>query len=113
MYDTPDLEDTKAMLLRFLSDVKNLDITSTPNYYFCVMVYTHLKTLGNCFADHIVANISVDFSGLGVDYEPHQQFLNEAAKSTAIILNNIWCNGLMIGEEYALTSIKAYSVHIK
>ena len=104
----------KDVLLDTLLDtfklLQSFDVSRTPTYYFTKELYKNLLSLGNSCAKQIVENVVIDFSGLGIDYEPNKEYLEELASVAAVSINRIWICGQEISEGYAIKLIKSVSI---
>lgn len=64
-------------------------------------------------ANKIASNLPVDISGLGMNYEDHQEFLDKLAYIAAPILFKIWLACEKISEAYAINVIKEIKITMR
>lgn len=107
-----NIEQMKLMILDVFKQSQSIDARKTPTFYFTKKLYTNLLSIGNVYTKEIVENIVVDLSGLGTDYEVHQEYLDELASVVASSLNQIWITGQEISEGYAIKLMRGVSIKI-
>jgi len=107
-----NIESIKEMLIETFRSAQELDLEKTPTYYFTKELVNQLKSLGYRDAVKIVSGITIDLSGLGPDYNPHQEYLDKLSYVVAATINKVMVLGRKIGEEYAIKLVQQTKIWI-
>lgn len=121
-----DLEQMKEFMIEAFRKFEEVDPEKSPNLYFTKELQKHLDVLERearntglvsvrafSIANKIVSNLPVDISGLGMNYEDHQEFLDKLAYIAAPILFKIWLACEKISEAYAINVIKEIKITMR
>lgn len=95
-----DIENTKQRVLDMVGDIVEIDFTKTPSFFFLGRLREEMKERGlHDWTDTALGGIDVDFSALGIDYGPHEEWLSEMAKVYVKVVEKLITTFQTFGED--------------
>jgi hypothetical protein len=110
------LDNVKEMLLDMFEKGSTIDYKMVPAHYFLTSLknelwnYFGVDDQPNPRCDNIVDNLSVNFNGLGLSYEPHKEFLDKLVVAVAKMIVKMVKD---VGVQDALRYSKDFKIEIE
>lgn len=110
------MENQKTELIKFVKSLLDKDLNKLPGIYFASEL--KIRLIGHGMspkdADSVVCALDIDLSGLGLDYEKHQYWLDQMIEHTCTLMLKIWkvCEE-KVGKEFALKTLQRYNIELK
>jgi hypothetical protein len=107
------IETLKGRMLEILEQVADYDAEKTPSYYFLMRFKAALQVEAaevvpdpGLFAADVLSRVKVNFMGLGLSAEGHEDFLKTLAESYAkIVVKTYKATHIPFGHECALNLV--------
>lgn len=114
MYD--NTEEMKEAVLGALGELAKMDITKTPGWYLLLRVRDEMEKRGYPSQEvkEMCSHLDIEVPALGMDYRPHQEFLDEVAvRLGTAIFKMYYAAQQEFGREYAMKVLRQVSVTMK
>jgi hypothetical protein len=116
MYNSEELKEAKEAILEALGELEKMNITETPGWYFLLRVRDEMEKRGYPSQEvkEMCSHLEIEFPALGMDYRPHQEFLDEAAFRLGTAIQNLYhAARLEFGKEYAMKVLRQVSIKMR
>lgn len=110
------IEEMKAWMLEFWDEkVGNIDFSNTPEFYFRREILNRLvqdHKFSREVANEIAGTITVEVPALGLDYRPHQEFLDALAKKVANVAQKLWGQASDFGPKFTTRMLENITIKL-
>lgn len=112
-----NIEEMKAWFLdHWDENIKDIDFSHVPEFYFRRQVLNRLVQdhgFSREAANDIAGTITVEVPALGVDYRPHQEFLDALAERVANVAQKVWGQASDFGPKFTMRTLETLTITLK
>ena len=107
-------ESAKVQLLEMMEGIGGVDLQQTPTFFFFTRLKAEMEELGlHDWVKPTLGSLTLEITALGMDYEPHEEWLRAMAKAYAVCIDKMITTFRVFGDEVVKNQLSRLSLKIE